>query len=134
MDRSTATRRAAALVAILSLSLGAHAATPQDLLAAYSAQSGEAAAPGRGQELFTTRHGHEWSCSSCHGAVPTQTGKHASTGKPIGAMAPAFNPERFTDAAKTEKWFRRNCNDVVGRECTAAEKADVLSWLLTLKP
>ncbi|MGZ5250452.1 MAG: DUF1924 domain-containing protein [Caldimonas sp.] len=134
MDRSTATRRAAALVAILSLSLGAHAATPQDLLAAYSAQSGEAAAPGRGQELFTTRHGHEWSCSSCHGAVPTQTGKHASTGKPIGAMAPAFNPERFTDAAMTEKWFRRNCNDVVGRECTAAEKADVLSWLLTLKP
>ena len=25
--------------------------------------------------------------------------------------------ERFADAAKTEKWFRRNCNDVVGREC-----------------
>ena len=63
-----------------------------------------------------------------------QTGKHAATGKTIGAMAPAFNPERFTDPAKTEKWFRRNCNDVVGRECTAGEKADVLSWLLTLKP
>ena len=49
-------------------------------------------------------------------------------------MAPAVNPERFTDAAKTEKWFRRNCNDVAGRECTPAEKADVLAWLLTLKP
>lgn len=66
-------------------------------------------------------------------AVPTQAGKHASTGKPISALAPAFNPERFTDTAKTEKWFRRNCSDVAGRECTAAEKADVLSWLLALK-
>ena len=55
------------------------------------------------------------------------------TGKVIGPLAPAFNPERFTDAAKTEKWFRRNCNDVMGRECTAGEKADVLAWLLTLK-
>lgn len=52
----------------------------------------------------------------------------------IAALAPRFNPERFTDNAKTEKWFRRNCNDVVGRECSAAEKADVLAWLLTLKP
>lgn len=87
----------------------------------------------RDQRLFTSQHGREWSCASCHGATPTQTGKHASTGKPISALAPAFNPERFTDAAKTEKWFRRNCNDVVGRECSAAEKADVLAWLMTLK-
>ncbi|HAL38713.1 MAG TPA: cytochrome C [Polaromonas sp.] len=112
----------------------AQAATPAELLSGYTAQAGSPAVPARGQQLFTTRHGREWSCSSCHGAVPTQTGKHASTGKSIGAMAPAFNPKRFTDAAKTEKWFRRNCNDIVGRECTAAEKADVISWLLTLKP
>jgi hypothetical protein len=65
--------------------------------------------------------------------VPTQTGKHASTGKPIAPLAPAFNRERFVDAAKTEKWFRRNCNDVMGRECSPAEKADVISWLRTLK-
>ncbi len=112
----------------------AQAATPAELLAGYTAQVGSPAAPAHGQQLFTTRHGREWSCSSCHGAVPTQTGRHASTGKSIGALAPAFNPQRFTDAAKTEKWFHRNCNDVVGRECTPAEKADVLSWLLTLKP
>jgi Domain of unknown function (DUF1924) len=81
-----------------------------------------------------TNHGHEWSCASCHGVVPTRSGKHAATGKPIAPLAPAFNAVRFTEAAKTEKWFRRNCNDVMGRECTAAEKADVLSWLLSLKP
>ncbi len=124
----------AALVAGAGLAPAAHAATPAQLLADYSAQAGAAAVPARGQQLFTTRHGREWSCSSCHGAVPTQAGQHAGTGKPIAALAPAFNPERFTDAAKTEKWFRRNCNDVVGRECSAAEKADVLSWLMTLRP
>lgn len=109
------------------------AASPAELLATYSAQAGSPASPARGGQFFTSTHGHDWSCASCHGAVPTQTGKHAATGKPIGALAPAFNPERFTDAAKTEKWFRRNCNDVVGRQCSSAEKADVLSWLLTLK-
>ncbi|MDO9314074.1 MAG: DUF1924 domain-containing protein [Burkholderiaceae bacterium] len=113
---------------------GAQAATPADQLAGYSSQAGAAASPERGQAFFTSRHGREWSCSSCHGTSPTQQGKHASTGKAISPLAPAFNAERFTDTAKTEKWFRRNCNDVVGRECTPAEKADVLSWLLTLKP
>ncbi|AQH05139.1 cytochrome C (plasmid) [Burkholderia sp. KK1] len=111
----------------------AQASTPADLIAAYSAQAGSAPLPARGEQFFTTRHGHDWSCATCHGASPTQTGKHAATGKPIAALAPASNPDRFIDPARTEKWFRRNCNDVVGRECTAAEKADVLSWLLTLK-
>ena len=123
-----------AFSAFTVLSPVAHAASPAEQLAGYTAQAGAPAVPARGQSFFTTTHGREWSCASCHGTVPTQTGKHASTGKPIGAMAPAFNPERFTDAAKTEKWFRRNCNDVLGRTCTAAEKADVLAWLMTLKP
>jgi len=135
MNRSTPIRYlAAALIAAACIAPAAHAATPAQLLADYTAQAGAAPAPARGQQLFTSRHGHEWSCSSCHGAVPTQGGKHAATGKPIGAMAPAFNADRFADAAKTDKWFRRNCNDVIGRECSAAEKADVLSWLMTLKP
>ena len=110
-----------------------YAATPAEQLAGYTTLGGTSAQPARGQTLFTTRHGKEWSCSSCHTAVPTVDGKHASTGKVIGSMAPAVNAERFIDTAKTEKWFRRNCNDVMGRECTAVEKADVLAWLMTLK-
>lgn len=135
MKPSVLTRTAAvALAAAAVLSPTARAATPTELLAGYSAQAGAPAVAERGRTLFTTPQGREWSCASCHGAAPTQAGKHASTGKPIGALAPAFSPARFTDAAKTEKWFRRNCNDVMGRECTAGEKADVLAWLLTLKP
>ncbi len=124
----------AAFVAAAAISAAAQAATPAEILAGYSAQARSAAAPARGQQLFNARHGREWSCASCHGAVPAQGGKHAATGKPIEALAPAANAARFTDPAKVEKWFRRNCNDVAGRECTAAEKADVLGWLLTLKP
>jgi hypothetical protein len=56
-----------------------------------------------------------------------------STRKAITALAPSANPKRFTDSAKTEKWFRRNCKDVLSRECTAREKADVMAWLISLK-
>lgn len=121
----------AAIVALLSPA--AHAITPAEQLAAYSAQAGAPAQAARGEQFFTSKHGKDWSCASCHTASPTVDGKHASTGKLISPMAPAFNPQRFTDTAKTEKWFRRNCNDVVGRECSIAEKADVLAWLLTFK-
>ena len=124
----------AALAALALAGAAAQAATPAELLSGYARSAGTTPVPERGAQLFTARHGREWSCASCHGATPTQPGRHASTGKPIGALAPALNAERFTDAAKVEKWFRRNCNDVVGRECTAAEKADVLSWLVTLRP
>jgi hypothetical protein len=137
---STAPRNFASCLTLAALLLGtlcapsAQAATANELLQGYTAQAGAAPVASRGQQFFTTTHGKEWSCSTCHGAVPTGTGKHAATGKSITALAPAANAERFTDAGKTEKWFRRNCNDVVGRECTATEKADMLSWLLTLKP
>ena len=112
----------------------ARAATAPDLLRDYSAAAGAPAQPARGQTLFTTGHGREWRCASCHGYVPVAPGRHAGTGKVIAPLAPAAKADRFTDVAKADKWFRRNCNDVLGRECTAAEKADVLSWLLTLKP
>jgi mono/diheme cytochrome c family protein len=125
---------AAAWIAAIVIAPAASAATPAELLSGYVGEAGAAANSDRGQLLFNSRHGREWSCAACHGAVPTAPGRHAATGKPIAALAPAFNPERFTDGAKADKWFRRNCNDVLGRECSAAEKADVLSWLIQLKP
>jgi hypothetical protein len=122
-----------ALAACAAL-LPAQAQTAAAQLAAYAAQSGQTPQSARGQAFFTSKQGYDWACASCHTAKPTVDGKHASTGKPIRPLAPAANQDRFTDAAKTEKWFRRNCNDVVGRECSVAEKADVLAWLMTLKP
>lgn len=102
-------------------------------LAQWSAQAATPGNAARGQGFFSSKHGGEWSCASCHGTPPTSTGKHASTGKAIDPLAPAFNPKAFTDAARVEKWFRRNCKDVLSRECSAAEKADVLAYLAGLK-
>jgi Domain of unknown function (DUF1924) len=123
-----------ALLSAACLATPAAAATPEALQAQYTAQAGAPASAERGERFFTQRHGRDWSCATCHGAVPTATGKHAVTGKAIQPLAPAAHTQRFTDPAKVEKWFRRNCNDVVGRECSAAEKADVIAWLQTLKP
>ena len=117
---------------LLSIALHSHAASPAQLLEQYSSQAGRPPEPAKGQQFFTSRHGREWSCASCHGALPTGLGQHAATGKSITPLAPAFNPERFSNLTKSEKWFQRNCNDVLGRACSAAEKADVLSWLLSL--
>jgi len=86
---------------------------------------------GRGQRFFNSTHGNDWSCASCHTATPSGAGKHVKTGKRIAPMATAANPRRFTDAGKVEKWFRRNCKDVVGRVCTAQEKGDVLAYLMS---
>lgn len=133
-DRSTRIIRAAiAGAALFIVAAGACAELPSQILGGYTAAAGAQPQPARGQKLFTTPQGSDWSCASCHGAVPTGPGKHAATGKVIAPLAPAFNAERFANPAKVEKWFRRNCNDVLGRECSAAEKADVLAWLLTLK-
>jgi Domain of unknown function (DUF1924) len=124
--------------AVLTLALltpGAQAADTSiaQQLAHWSVQAGAPGNAVRGQTFFNSRHGSEWSCASCHGTPPTAPGKHASTGKAIDPLAPAFNPKAFTDAARVEKWFRRNCKDVLSRECSPNEKADVLAYLAGLK-
>ena len=50
--------------------------------------------------------------------------------KDIEPMAASANPKRFTDQAKTEKWFGRNCNNVLGRECMPTEKGDFITFML----
>lgn len=103
-------------------------------LARWSAQAGAPGDAGRGAAFFTRTHGRDGSCASCHGERPVRPGRHASTGKAIDPLAPAANPSAFTDSARVDKWFRRNCRDVLGRECSPGEKADVLAWLATLEP
>ena len=122
------------LILVLSLTCCgvAHAITPQDLLKTYESKSGKASVS-RGEQFFNTKHGKEWSCASCHENPPNHETKHIVTGKVIKPLSPNADPTRFTDEAKADKWFKRNCNDVLGRECTAQEKADVLVWLLSVK-
>jgi hypothetical protein len=116
----------------------AQAATPAELQKRFQTEAGVAPdfggfSPQRGERFFKSAHGGDWSCASCHTDNPLAAGRHAKTAKTIAPLAPAANPERFTDAAAVDKWFRRNCNDVLGRACTAQEKGDVLQYLMSLK-
>jgi mono/diheme cytochrome c family protein len=122
------------------LSLSASAQTAEQTLTALKADA-KGADPAfkdfsatAGKRFFDQKHGGDRSCSSCHTDNPAVSGKHAKTGKIIKPLAPAANADRFTDPKKIAKWFRRNCHDVLARECTPQEKGDVLAYLLTVKP
>lgn len=113
----------------------AQAETPSQIAGNYAAAqgSGYSASAARGAAFYARNFGISDkmpSCTACHTDQPMQTGRHAVTGKAIKPLATAANSERFTDPAKVEKWFRRNCTEVVGRECTAAEKADFVQFAL----
>ena len=133
------------MAAALALGLAAiaDAATPQQLLADYAA-AGQAPNPSfrdftaaRGQELYRLERaradGALTGCASCHTPDPRAAGRARTTGKAIAPLAPATNAERFTDTHQVEKWFTRNCNDVLSRPCTALEKGDFITYMLSLK-
>jgi hypothetical protein len=136
--RTLALPAIAALAALCALP-PAKAAQPADFIARFEREASQADAnfkgfsANRGQSFFTSTHGADWSCSSCHTDRPVQPGKHAKTGKTISPLAPMADAQRFTSEAKVDKWFKRNCTDVLGRPCTAQEKGDVLTWLIGLR-
>jgi len=113
------------------------AETPASLVSGYVAEAAKAS-PGftpsvqRGQAFFAKEWGVSQkmsNCTVCHGKNLKVDGKHVVTDKKIDPMSPAVNAERFTSLKKTEKWFKRNCTEVVGRECTSAEKADFIQFV-----
>jgi mono/diheme cytochrome c family protein len=112
------------------------AETPAQFIASYSAeaaktQPGFTADAARGKAFASRNQGVSSvlpSCTSCHTDNPRNPGRHAVTGKTIAPLSPVVDAERFSDPAKVEKWFKRNCKDVVGRACTPAEKADFIAF------
>ncbi|MEQ1591166.1 MAG: DUF1924 domain-containing protein [Thiobacillaceae bacterium] len=123
-----------AVLGMVSIIAGA-ADAPASLMARYAQEAGvpvSALSATRGAVLYRAEHpgrnGQAVSCAGCHTANPKQAGR-SRVGKRIEPMATAANPDRFTDALKVDKWFRRNCQDVLQRECSAQEKGDFIAWL-----
>lgn len=126
---------------LVASTLGASAASPAQTavldhyVAAAKASPGFAPSAERGRAFFFANHAggkpDSPACTSCHTTDLKKPGQ-TRAGKAIEPLAPSVTPSRFTDPAAVEKWFRRNCNDVLGRDCTAAEKADALTFLLGL--
>ena len=127
----------AIFLALLMAGGAAAAATPREMINTYAAEAARQT-PGfqpsarRGAEFYARRFtvsDKMPACVSCHTDSPAQAGRHVVTGKAIKPLAPRAEAARFGDPAKTEKWFRRNCTEVLGRECSAAEKADFIQFL-----
>jgi len=121
--------------ALVLISATAQASVVDDRLKAYQAEGATDFSAARGEKMWKQKQTHskskgkERSCTTCHSADLTTIGKHAKTGKAIDPLAPSANSERLTDTKKIEKWFKRNCKWTLGRECSAQEKGDFLSYI-----
>ena len=94
----------------------------------FSATAGEA----MWKKNYTdAKSGKQRNCQTCHGEDLNQSGKHAKTGKVIDPMAPSVNAERLTKVRTINKWFKRNCKWTLGKECSAQQKVDILTFLKT---
>lgn len=119
----------------------AHAATQlnpdmQALVEKYQKEAGAKFSAEEGKKLFNSKRTHtqkkeERSCTTCHTSNPAAQGKTV-VGKVIEPISPAANKERFTDPKKVEKWFKRNCEWVLERECTPKEKGDYITYMISL--
>ncbi len=123
------------MVLLSAISLGS-AAVVDDLLTQYRAEGGAPFNAEEGKKAWNRlvpdpKTGEERSCAGCHGSDLTRAGKHLQTGKPIGPMAPSTNAKRLTDPKFVEKWFKRNCQWTLGRECTSKEKGMFLTFIQT---
>jgi mono/diheme cytochrome c family protein len=123
---------------LIAASAVALAETPRQIGDNYAAAQagGFRASAARGAEFFARKFNVSEkmpACATCHTDNAAQPGRHAITGKTIKPMAPAANAERLSDPAKVEKWFTRNCKEVVGRECGAGEKADFIAFLAEVR-
>lgn len=81
----------------------------------------------------TNAKGRVFSCSDCHNDNPSKMGEHNTLGDPIKPLAPSANPNRFSDVQKSAKGFNKHCTDLYGKDCSAQEKADLITYLLTVK-
>jgi len=133
--------RLTALAACALLAAGpALAAGPRDsILAGYHAAAKRADpaftgfSAARGEALFrASPNGGKPdtpSCTTCHTTAPQNRGR-TRAGKEIDPIAVSATPRRFTDPADVEKWFTRNCKSVLGRECSAVEKGDFITFMM----
>lgn len=121
-----------AFLLLLGLSLSAQADTPMQILDRLQAEAGTVGSVERGKQLYHNKFNGPKadSCAACHTANPRDGGRHLRTNKAIDPLAPSANKDRFTDPEKVEKWFKRNCVEVLARECSAREKADFAAYVL----
>lgn len=134
----TSTFRVLLLLALAGVFPAAQAQGVDALLKTLQTQAAQPFSAERGATFWRTTHpapdgGRDRACAMCHSNDLTRVGEHIRTHKRIQPMAPSVNPKRLRDARKINKWLLRNCKWVLGRECTAQEKGDVLTFIRDFK-
>lgn len=123
------------ILSALCFTLPAGAQTPQSILESLVAKAGPASVA-RGEQLYRGKFKSGKtadSCTACHTDNPKAVGQHVKTFKSIDPLAPVAQKDRFTDPDKVEKWFKRNCQEVLDRACTPQEKADFVAYMISVK-
>jgi len=112
----------------------------------------------RGEAFYNEPHVMKgvgvWSCASCHlkdprymvlahrTDIPCRSchvindwehpdPKHAKK-RCIEPFAPSANPHRLEDSQRIETFLKLNCTLLLKHECSARDKGDVLTWLLSI--
>ena len=130
-----------ALLGLTAINAQASVANAEKLIMIYTTQAKainhEYAGPtvADGKFFFNRKvklgNGKEMACASCHTANPADNGKHTVTHKVIQPLSPAVNAKRFADFEKVEAKFTQHCTEIIGSDCTAAEKASYITYVLT---
>jgi len=94
---------------------------------AFSAAAGRALYT---KERMHSKEKNSRSCATCHTPDPKFQGKTLA-GKSIDPLSPLVNPKRLTEEREIRKWFFRNCNQVLERDCTPVEKGNFLQYLFS---
>ena len=108
--------------------------TVKNLMNSYQLQGADIGNAKRGEQIWNKVFPGkppfiERSCTTCHTSNLKNTGKHTRTGKTIKPLSPSANQKSMSDAKKIKKWLKRNCKWTLGRECTAQEKSDILTFI-----
>ena len=122
------------LFTLLSTLALANQAVVDKLFAKYTKNGGSHFSATKGKQMWEKTHmvkGEKMSCTKCHTANLTVKGEHYKTGKVIEPLAPSVNPKSFETVKHAKKWFKRNCKQVYKRKCTAQEKGDFLSYIVS---
>jgi hypothetical protein len=73
-------------------------------------------------------------CRACHVINDEEHPDPQSAKKRvIEPFTPGANPKRFTDFEVVERFFKTNCQLLLKRECTAREKGDLITYLLSVE-
>ena len=125
-----------AIFGLISFSAQADVTTAEQAATQYSLFAKSTLSAEEGKKFYNEKQmvkGKELACATCHTDNPAAMGKHNETGKAIQPMSPNTNPKRFSNVNESAKGFTKHCKQVYGKDCSAKDKGNFITYVLTTK-